>query len=135
MYKNILVPIAMEHSKDTSKAMELAQLLLDSDGTITLLTVLEKIPAYVAQQVPAEAFTDNRIEAKAALKADAGGVKNVKTAVVDGHAATTILGFADDNGSDCIVISSHRPGLQDYLLGSTASRVVRHAKACVHVIR
>lgn len=135
MYKNIIVPVAMEHTKDTGKAMELAQLLVDEDGTITLLTVLETIPTYVVQQLPAAALTDNRDEAKAALVADAGGAKNVKTAVVDGHAATTILEYADEHGADCIVVASHRPGLQDYFLGSTASRVVRHAKACVHVIR
>jgi nucleotide-binding universal stress UspA family protein len=135
MYKNILVPIAFEHTKDTGRAMKLAQKLVDDDGTITLLTVLEAIPTYVIQQLPAAALTDNRDEARAALKADAAGAKNVKIAVVDGHAANTILEFADEYGSDCIIIASHRPGLQDYFLGSTASRVVRHSKANVHVIR
>lgn len=135
MYKKILVPIAFEHTKDTGRAIELAQKLIDDDGTITLLTVLEAIPTYVIQQLPAAALTDNRDEARAALKADAAGVKNVKIAVVDGHAANTILEFADEHEFDCIVIASHRPGLQDYFLGSTASRVVRHAKASVHVIR
>jgi nucleotide-binding universal stress UspA family protein len=135
MYKNILVPVALDHSRDTGKAVDVAQKLLDEGGTITLLTVLETIPTYVAQQIPAAALEDNRDEAKAALKADAGGAKNIKTAVVSGHAATTILDFAEEKGSDCIVIASHRPGLQDYFLGSTASRVVRHAKTCVHVIR
>jgi universal stress protein F len=33
------------------------------------------------------------------------------------------------------VIASHRPGIQDYFLGSTASRVVRHANCTVHVMR
>ncbi len=36
---------------------------------------------------------------------------------------------------DCIVIGSHKPGLSDYLLGSTAARVVRHAPCAVHVYR
>ena len=37
--------------------------------------------------------------------------------------------------ADCIVIGSHKPGLIDYLLGSTAARVVRHAPCAVHVLR
>jgi len=36
---------------------------------------------------------------------------------------------------DLIVIASHRPGLKDYFLGSTAGRVVRHSPCAVHVIR
>ncbi|WP_371932559.1 universal stress protein [Pararhizobium sp. IMCC21322] len=43
--------------------------------------------------------------------------------------------YAESNGVDCIIIASHRPGLQDYFLGSTAARVVRHAHCAVHVIR
>ncbi|MBT8411941.1 MAG: universal stress protein, partial [Octadecabacter sp.] len=43
--------------------------------------------------------------------------------------------FATDNSIDCIIMASHQPGLEDYFLGSTAARVVRHAKCSVHVIR
>ena len=38
-------------------------------------------------------------------------------------------------GVDLIIVASHRPGLQDYFLGSTAAKVVRHAKCSVLVIR
>ena len=47
----------------------------------------------------------------------------------------SIIDFATSSGIDCIVIGSHRPGLSDYFLGSTASRVVRHAPCAVHVFR
>ena len=36
---------------------------------------------------------------------------------------------------ECIVMGSHKPGFSDYLLGSTAARVVRHAPCAVHVYR
>jgi len=42
---------------------------------------------------------------------------------------------AQEKGVDLIIIASHRPGLQDYFLGSTAAKVVRHAKCSVLVIR
>ncbi|MBT8474881.1 MAG: universal stress protein, partial [Alphaproteobacteria bacterium] len=47
----------------------------------------------------------------------------------------TITEYADSHGCDCIIIMSHQPGLQDYFLGSTAARVVRHAHCAVHVMR
>jgi nucleotide-binding universal stress UspA family protein len=33
------------------------------------------------------------------------------------------------------VIASHRPGMADLLIGSTAAQVVRHAPCAVHVLR
>jgi len=52
-----------------------------------------------------------------------------------GHSYKTILDVADEKQVDLIVIASHQPGLQDYFLGSTAAKVVRHAKCSVLIIR
>ena len=135
MYKHILVPIAPDHGAETARAMEAARLLLDSSGRITALTVAEAIPGYVAQQLPEGLLAHTRDEMLTALKADLGGVKGVEAKVVSGHAGRTIVDYAKAHGADCIIIASHRPGLQDYFLGSTAARVVRHADCAVHVIR
>ncbi|MFY0312089.1 universal stress protein [Leisingera sp. D0M16] len=135
MYKNILVPIAPDHAANTASALEAAYLLADKDGRITALTVADEIPGYVVQQLPEGLLENTREEMLAALKADLGGVKGVKAEVVTGHAGRTIVDYADAHGADCIVIASHRPGLQDYFLGSTAARVVRHAQCTVLVIR
>jgi nucleotide-binding universal stress UspA family protein len=135
MYNKILVPVALDHSGDISKAMKVANKLLSDNGKIIMLTVVETIPMYVSQQMPVAIIEDNMKEAKTALDAEAGGAKNVKTDVIKGHAANSILEYADEKGCDCIVVASHRPGLQDYFLGSTAARVVRHAQMPVHVVR
>ena len=55
--------------------------------------------------------------------------------VIVGHSANGILDYAEKNEIDCIIVASHRPGYQDYFLGSTAARVVRHATCAVHVLR
>jgi nucleotide-binding universal stress UspA family protein len=135
MYKHILVPVAPDHPPNSGRAIEIAQSLLDEEGRITAITVVEAIPAYVSQQIPLDIMEGNREALEAGLKAELGGVKGVSTLVVTGHAATTILDQAETLGADCIVIASHRPGLIDYFLGSTAGRVVRHAKCAVHVLR
>ena len=135
MYKNILVPIALEHERDTGAAMDIAHRLLAEGGKITALHVMEAIPGYATQYLPEGYKTSRHDEMLAALKAELGGVKDVKPEVISGNAGRAIVDYATDHDVDCIVVASHRPGLQDYLLGSTAARVVRHAVCAVHVLR
>jgi len=99
-----------------------------------LLNVLESIPAYVATQLPEGLQVEQHAKARADLQALAGD-SGAAAEVRSGHASTTILDYAEEIGADLIVIASHRPGLQDYFLGSTAARVVRHANCAVLVHR
>ena len=46
-----------------------------------------------------------------------------------------ILAVAEEANADLIVIGSHRPAMKDYLLGTNASRVMRHARCSVLVAR
>ena len=135
MYKNILVPIALEHDRDTAGALEIARLLQSEGGKITALHVMEAIPAYATQYLPKSQMETRHADAEALLKKELAGYADVKPVVKTGHSGRSIVDFADAHDIDCIIIASHRPGLQDYLLGSTAARVVRHANCPVHVIR
>jgi len=135
MYKSILIPIAPDHQRDTDAAIDLAEVIRAKDSKVTLLTVVEFIPPYIAQQLPDDQMTKNVVDAKVTLQEDADGHKNTKIEVVVGHCANSILDYAEQNEVDCIIIASHRPGYQDYFLGSTAARVVHHATCAVHVLR
>jgi nucleotide-binding universal stress UspA family protein len=46
-----------------------------------------------------------------------------------------ILTLAREVNADLIVMASHQPGIEDYLLGPNAARVVRHASCSVLVVR
>jgi Universal stress protein family len=46
-----------------------------------------------------------------------------------------ILGVAEEAEADLVVVGSHRPAMKDYLLGTNAARVVRHARCSVLVAR
>lgn len=135
MYKNILVPIAADHNPDTGRALAAARLLADDGAKITALTVVEEIPPYVASQLPEGQLDHTREEVLIGLKGELGGATDVHPVVVTGHAARSILEYANEHGADCIVVASHRPSFQDFFLGSTAARVVQHAQCAVHVIR
>lgn len=135
MYKHILVPVSFEDDRNTAEALAVAQKLSDSDGRVTMLHVMEQVPSYVVNYIP-DGFHE---KAKAAIIQSlsdlAGDMENAKAIVVDGHSGRTILNWSEGNAADLIVIASHRPGMADYFLGSTAAQVVRHAKCSVHVVR
>ena len=136
MYTHILIPIAFDHEADTRRALEIAGRLLDGDGAVTCLHVLERFPEYVEAQLSPEVLERSRAEARKMLDTAAGGHDlKVRPELTYGHAGRGILEFAEQADVDCIIIASHDPGFQDYLLGSTAAQVVRHAHCAVHVLR
>ena len=134
MYKKILVPIAVDHSPNTETQIAISRKLGDPDAEITILTVMEAVPSFIMNELPDGQIEHNKDEMRKALQKIVGS-DDLKIDVVSGHAGRTILEYADANGMECIVIASHQPGLQDYFLGSTAARVVRHAHCSVHVLR
>ncbi len=135
MYRHVLVPVALDHGAGTEIALGIAEQLKNPDGQITALTVIEPVPGFIANELPAGQLERTREDVSAALKEEVGAHKDVRTVVVTGHPGRTIVDFAVENGADCIVVASHKPGLADYFLGSTAARVVRHAPCAVHVTR
>ena len=135
MYHNILVPISFDAERDTSATLKLAQRLATPEAQVTLLHVVEHIPEYAIAYMPGEYLSEARKAVQAELDALAARLPNARGRVVEGHSGRTILDWAEVNKPDLIIIASHRPGMQDLLLGSTATHVVRHAKCAVHVVR
>ena len=135
LYENILVPVSFETDRDSTKAVEIAAALRAPEGSITMLHVAEQLPEYATAHLP-EGFRAKRVkEMQDSLEALAADLSNAHIEIIEGHSGRTILEFAKAKGKDCIVIASHRPGMQDLLLGSTATHVVRHADCAVHVVR
>ncbi len=135
MYKNILLPIAPDHGGTFSKAYEVARRVSHNDARITALTVIEAVPGFAKLYLPKDHQEEARAGILEALQSESDAAENVDVDVVSGHSGQTILDYANTNDVDCIVITSHRPGLSDFFLGSTAARVVRYFKGAVHVLR
>ncbi|WP_298813094.1 universal stress protein [uncultured Roseibium sp.] len=135
MYKNVLIPVALDHETLVQRKLEVARHLLTDDGRITLLTVLENIPGFVSEFVDLK--IDNHLTDKVAdkLQKAAAGDKRVGCKVVTGKPGVQIASYAKENKIDLILVGSHHPSAQDYFLGSTASRVVRRAECSVFVVR
>ncbi|MCX8954462.1 universal stress protein [Ruegeria sp. NA] len=135
MYHNILVPISFDAERDTSGPLKLARVLATPDAQVTLLHVVEHIPNYAISYMPAEYLSEARKAIQSELDTLASQLPNATGMVVEGHSGRTILDWAEAHHPDLIIVASHRPGMQDLLLGSTASHIVRHAPCAVHVVR
>jgi nucleotide-binding universal stress UspA family protein len=135
MYKNILVPVLFDEEHDNQKSYQVARALADDDAKFTVAHVVEAIPNFVRLEMPTDVLEARHDKIKKMLGDAAKGLPGAVPELISGHAGNAILNYANENEIDCIVLASHRPGFEDLLLGSTASRVVRHAKCAVHVIR
>jgi nucleotide-binding universal stress UspA family protein len=146
MYKTILAPLdgsrlsecALEHVKQVAAGCQV--------GQVVLFTVVEQL-AY------AEYSTRERIEEDVREKQEAGkravekaekylaeakdnltkegiSVESVVFQAEENQAvADAILSYAERNGVDLIIMSTHgRSGITRWALGSVADRVVRHSK-------
>lgn len=135
MYRNILIPVALDHEDVLPRKIETARHLLAEGGQITLLTVLENVPGFVAEFVDLK--PENHLMAKVKAKLDdaSAGADDIQTAVQTGKAGVVIARYASENDVDLVIVGSHRPGIQDYFLGSTASRVTRRAPCSVLIVR
>ncbi len=139
MFKVVLIPIDVGQMDAAAKALAIARKLTDKqDSKLILLNVVEELPGYVASQIPSKVQTEAVAHAQNTLTQMVEDHKlpsGTEVMVCDGHPPTKILVVAQEKNADVIVIASHDPGLADYLLGSVAARVVRHAHCSVVIVR
>ena len=141
MHKNILFPVDLNHTDSLGKAVETAVFFARTSGA--RLHVVAVVPGFglpvVASYFPEDFEQKALASAKQALdrfiaSSFPKGLE-VLPVVAHGTVYDEILHCAEELGIDLIVMASHRPEMQDYLLGSNASTVVRHAKCSVLVVR
>ncbi|MBI4548900.1 MAG: universal stress protein [Ignavibacteriae bacterium] len=138
----ILVPT--DFSELSLSALDYACLIAATQGaTIYLLYVVDTIPKVVFPTVDAASETalrDAEADGASKLKYLASKHLNKYPHVVEamrrGTAYAGIVKFAEDEGIDLIVISTHgRTGLAHVLLGSVAEKVVRHSTVPVLTVK
>jgi universal stress protein F len=138
MYKNILVPVDLEHKDQAAAMISAARSMAEDGAKLTLVFVMPEMPAvvglYLPQSTIQKAKSDAEEQLVALAKADSAP-DTISIATVFGRPHHEILEMAKAKNVDLIVIASHKPGISDYLLGSVAAGVVRHAKCSVHVMR
>lgn len=134
MYEKILVPMALDHGI-SPQTLEIARALCSPTGQVTALHVFEVPKGSVSVYIGEDTIERGFASARELLLEKTSHMKDVNAEITRGQAHRAIIDFATQHGFDCIVIGSHKPELVDYLMGSTAARVVRHAPCAVHVHR
>lgn len=140
MFEKILVPVDPNEIEFARPAIAAAAgLTAPSAGEIVLLGVLPALNAYVSEFLPSdfgagyEQETETRLRAlavEAGLAADRFSVE-----LRGGSVYHEVIDEPNERGVDLIVVTSHRPQMSTYLLGSNAAKIVRHATCSVLVLR
>ncbi|MGK0271823.1 MAG: universal stress protein F [Cocleimonas sp.] len=135
MYNTIIVPTNLSDEENTIKSLKKAK-ELSNNNRVIMLHVLDLIPSYALAELPIDLIEGivPKIQEKMKRIGERSEVE-VKIEVRHGRPYSKIIQSAEENKAGLILINSNEPGLQGYLLGSTASKVVRHAKCTVLVER
>jgi universal stress protein G len=140
VFKSILVPIDLADTELAKPAIATAATLSQTwAGNVRLLNVLPMTPVMLAEYVPADFDAQQRQTSEEALAivARESGIarERISTMVRQGGIYHEILEEAAAVNADLIVMTSHRPAMRTYFLGSNAGHVVRYAKCSVLVVR
>jgi nucleotide-binding universal stress UspA family protein len=141
MFKDILLPVDLGNPETQEKAVSTAIELAKAFGSrLHVMTIVPDFgESFVSSFFPVD-YQEKAVEAAnqslhAFVKERVPEGIPVQHIVAHGTIYEEILSFAKEQSIDMIVMASHRPELQDYLLGPNASRVVRHADCSVTVVR
>ena len=140
MYKRIILAVDLAEPstapKGLTQALEIAKM---SGGELRLVNVQPVVPATFMEYVPADFDLEQNKRAQVSLDAMIAVIDlpaGKKSAVARaGGIYHELLQEATDWNADLIVVGSHRPVMSDYLLGSNAKTIVRHAQCSVLVVR
>jgi nucleotide-binding universal stress UspA family protein len=142
MYKRILVAIDLNEESGWRAPLVAAAEQARAFGSeqLIVLTVIREIEALVYARVGAIGYEmmARDLEKQLAARVREVDAYDLKPKIVVEHGKgiyEVILGTAQEEGVDLIVVGSHRPAMKDYLLGTNADRVVRHANCSVLVAR
>lgn len=118
MFRRILVPL--DGSARAEQALQLAASLARLYDSELLLVACSPPPV-------ASEYCSAPAEYLESCAAGLGGLR-VKTKIVHGNPASSILDTAELEDADLIVLTTHgRTGLSRFALGSVAAKIVRHA--------
>ncbi len=140
LYRKIL--IATDGSEYTKKAVDYGIDIADNTGAKLYAIYVIDTRSYgsIPLSAPTEyAYSLLRQEGDAAIKyvaekAEAAGLE-VEGIIIEGHPAEEIIKYAENNSIDLIVMGTlGKSGLDRFLLGSVADKVIRNSKIPVFAV-
>ena len=143
-YKHILVPL--DGSKLAETALDDALTVADlSQAEITLLQVVQPTEHVIGLNTDHPVYLDQQWASQKAIAQDyladvqqqlKGTKISINSSIEMGPAAETIIDYATDYPVDLIVMATHgRSGIQRWVFGSVAEKVLRRANVPILLVR
>lgn len=137
--EKVLLPIDLSHSEKAEEVLEEAKKIREGrEASFTVIHIVYPLPGFVTAELSENFALKALDEVKTELEAlvsKYGLDPSTEVVVRSGSPQHEIVSFAEEEAVDLIIIASHKPNVADYLLGSVAAAVVRHAPCSVLVKR
>jgi nucleotide-binding universal stress UspA family protein len=141
MYDSILLAVDLNDPASWNRLFPTAAAFYEKFGSkLYVMTVvpdfgLASVGQFFPDNFADRALDQTRKELAKLVKVELPGSAEIEQLVAYGTPYSEILDAAHRIGCGLIIMASHRPEFQDYLLGPNAARIVRHAKCSVMVVR
>lgn len=141
MYKDILLPIDLEHASSWKDALPVAiEHAKAFNATIHVMTVIPDsgmsiVNHYFSKDAVKKIIDETKSKLREFVEEQIPKEITVQNIVTTGNVYESIITSAKQVDVDLIIMSAHRPELKDYLLGPNSARVVRHSDRSVLVVR
>jgi nucleotide-binding universal stress UspA family protein len=141
MFKEILLPVDLQETKLSERAVACAQDLANRyDSNITVLTVipdygLPLVASYFPEGALQKAQDDVDKELKKYIAERFDPPTSIKSTVGQGSPHKVIVSYVEKHAIDLVIMPSRANDLSKLFLGSSTSHVVDQAKCSVLVVR
>ena len=141
MYKKILFPIDLQHTKEAEKSL---RVVIDearrSKAKIKVMTAatgfgMPIVASFFDEKTVKKALKEVARQLKAYVDKNIPDDIESSAVVLEGNPPELILKQAKKDKVDLIVISAHNTQIENLLLGSCAAKVVRHSDCTVIVVK
>ncbi len=142
MYKNVLLAVDLNHEESWVHALPAALAICSDEGArIHVVTCIPDVHMPMIASYFPDSFVDD-VKRKTGERLAEFCATHVPSSVDSTHAVLSggaiyemLIRYADGNDVELIVMGAYHPDLKDYLLGSNAEKVLRHARQSVLVIK
>jgi len=141
MYKTIVVPIDLSDVSSTKLTIPASLSFVNAFGAhLHLINIIPDVGISMLEEFLPKQWMENQ-RAKHAQQLDQLVEQyipvdiKIEKFVGRGHVYDEIINYANKVNADLLIVPSIRPQLKDYMLGPNVSKIVRHAKISVLVVR
>ncbi len=141
MFRNIIIPIDLADKTSITTILPIAlSYVTNFDAKLHFVHIISDFGMKMIEDyLPKHWITDQKDKYKEQLEELISQyVPNeivVEKYIGRGSIYDEVIQYANRANADLIIVSAVRPQLRDYMLGSNASKIVRHAEMSVLVVR